>query len=441
MFRGSSIKQARVALQDLQQIGISIFNRSPGHGIAFLVAMGVVRDFPVEINNFLVRLAADPEKMGDYLSEEFPTAQTLRLEFLNSLPLLGTGVISALETVSRDMTLPKDWLKVDRLLKGIAHFWWKQHEEELTERRNEGNQSALVETAQGELNGLELQRTLLGTEGLHRLLYSTLMLYRWCRDGNEMTLNEWVQLNTGIEGCGNDIPLHVQMGIYKAALSEDFSLEASRPGPPFKTPLASLHAAAFVRYHGRPQTDGEVAHWPQASPHVLAAEGGVLAAGRMSPQPPGPPEKLRRRSLTAFSQPFDAGGSGRLDEEVTWLRLHQWLLLLASAENAAPFAFVSLKKAALIRADARVLQIVLARRVEGEWPAAMVDDDWLELCLLLGDGRFQLLEAPELVMRFDDEAEFQRWASYLRELCSEDGDRRRAALKVPPVLVASVPLP
>lgn len=32
-------------------------------------------------------------------------------------------------------------------------------------------------------------------------------------------------------------------------------------------------------------------------------------------------------------------------------------------------------------------------RVEGEWPTAMVDDDWLELCLLLGDGRFQVLEA------------------------------------------------
>ena len=135
------------------------------------------------------------------------------------------------------------------------------------------------------------------------------------------------------------------------------------------------------------------------------------------------------------------------------------------------------RKAALLRADARVLQIVLARlllrdvaehrnaamqrsedfrsqhdlcsegRVEGEWPTAMVDDDWLEswaqtsqrgslpkfghdtdfgwfrmvsdgfgwfrmvsdgfgwfrmvlvhagasprLCLLLGDGRFQVLE-------------------------------------------------
>ena len=33
------------------------FPRSPGHGIAFLVAIGIIRDFPVEINNFLVRSA------------------------------------------------------------------------------------------------------------------------------------------------------------------------------------------------------------------------------------------------------------------------------------------------------------------------------------------------------------------------------------------------
>ena len=128
--------------EDLQQLGVSIFNRSPGHGIAFLVAIGIVRDFPVEINNFLVRLNADREKIGDYLSEEYPTAQTLRLEFLNSLPLLGTGVLTALQTVSHDLTLPRDWLKVDRLLRGVAHFWWKQHEEEINERRNEGGASS-----------------------------------------------------------------------------------------------------------------------------------------------------------------------------------------------------------------------------------------------------------------------------------------------------------
>ena len=43
---------------DMCFIAILIFwgERSPGHGVAFLVALGIVRDFPVEINNFLVRL-------------------------------------------------------------------------------------------------------------------------------------------------------------------------------------------------------------------------------------------------------------------------------------------------------------------------------------------------------------------------------------------------
>ncbi|CAK9017926.1 unnamed protein product [Durusdinium trenchii] len=419
--------------EELQQLGVSIFNRSPGHGVAFLVALSIVRDFPVEINNFLVRLNADPQKLGDYLSEEYPTAQTLRLEFLNSLPLLGTGVTTALEAISHDIRLPTDWLKVDRLLRGIAHFWWKQHEEELNDHREEGNQRAFHES-EGELTGLELQRALLGTDGLHRLMFSTLMLHRWLSNDREMTLNEWVQLNMGIEGCGNDIPLHVQMGIYNAVSSRQLALQVASKANQLKPSEPTLHSAAFVRFHGRPQTDGDLAHWPQASPHVLAAEGGVLAAGRMSPQPHGADRPHKRPPLTTFAQPFDAGGS-RLEEEMTWLRLHQWLLFLAPTDESAPFAFVSLKKAALLRADVRVLQIVLARRVEGEWPTTMVDDDWLELCLLLGDGRFQVLEAPELVMRFNDATEFQTWATYLREICSEDTERRRAALKLPPVQI------
>ncbi|CAK9018157.1 unnamed protein product [Durusdinium trenchii] len=321
-------------------------------------------------------LNADPQKLGDYLSEEYPTAQTLRLEFLNSLPLLGTGVTTALEAISHDIRLPTDWLKVDRLLRGIAHFWWKQHEEELNDHREEGNQRAFHES-EGELTGLELQRALLGTDGLHRLMFSTLMLHRWLSNDREMTLNEWVQLNMGIEGCGNDIPLHVQMGIYNAVSSRQLALQVASKANQLKPSEPTLHSAAFVRFHGRPQTDGDLAHWPQASPHVLAAEGGVLAAGRMSPQPHGADRPHKRPPLTTFAQPFDAGGS-RLEEEMTWLRLHQWLLFLAPTDESAPFAFVSLKKAALLRADVRVLQIVLARRVEGEWPTTMVDDDWLE---------------------------------------------------------------
>ncbi|CAE7666671.1 cr-1, partial [Symbiodinium pilosum] len=293
---------------------------------------------------------------------------------------------------------------------------------------------AIASNDKGELIGLDLQRALLGTEGFHRLLFSTLMLHRWLADGHEMPLNTWVQLNAGIEGAGNDFPFHVQMAIYKAVSSGELKLQVGRTVAPVKPPIPSLRGRAFVRYNGRPQTDGDLAHWPQASPHVLAAEGGVLAAGRMSPQPAACLQTSRvRTSLAAFAQPFDAGGSS-MDEEVTWLRLHQWLLLLNSSDDAAPFAFVSLKKVALLRADARVLQMTLARRVEGDWPSVAVDDDWLELCLLLGDGRFQVLEAPELVMRFEDEADFQNWAGYLRELCCEDPERRRAALKVPKLL-------
>eukprot|EP00930_Biecheleria_cincta_P099591 TRINITY_DN91212_c0_g1_i1.p1 TRINITY_DN91212_c0_g1~~TRINITY_DN91212_c0_g1_i1.p1 ORF type:complete len:728 (-),score=127.20 TRINITY_DN91212_c0_g1_i1:35-2218(-) len=438
---------------ELQHLGLELFNQSPGHGVAFLVALGVVRDFPVEINNFLVRVGGDPAKLGDYLSEEWPIAQTLRLEFLNSLPLLGTGVASALENALHEMAMPRDWLKVDRLTRGIAHFWWRQHEEELADRR-EGTSSgsggvladpsskAASSSSGRELTGLELQRGLLGTDALHRLMFSTLMLHRWHAAGHTMTLNEWTQLNSGIEGAGNDVPLHLQIGIYKV-VSEGrctFDDHAHRKIP---KPVAPSHQAlAYVHYNGRPQTDGDPAQWPRATPYSLAAEGGVLSAGRM-----GLPSKdedhfsgggaARGRSRgsaqnAAVSQPFDAGGgssAGCFDEEMYWLRLYQWLLLLApNAPDSLPFAFVSLKRATLLRTDPEIRQIVIASRVDTEW-AGMADDDWLELCLMLEDGRFQALEAPELVLRFTEDADFLRWVAFLREVCSDDAQRRQAALK------------
>lgn len=443
---------------ELQHLGLELFNQSPGHGVAFLVALGVVRDFPVEINNFLVRVGGDPAKLGDYLSEEWPIAQTLRLEFLNSLPLLGTGVASALENALHEMAMPRDWLKVDRLTRGIAHFWWRQHEEELADRReNTGSggsgvladpsSKAASSSPERELTGLELQRGLLGTDALHRLMFSTMMLHRWQAAGETMTLNEWTQLNSGIEGSGNDVPLHLQIGIYKVVsdgrctFDDHGHRKIQKPVPP------SHQALAYVRYNGRPQTDGDPAQWPRATPHSLAAEGGVLSAGRMglpskeedhfSAHSGGGAARGRSRGAgstqnAAVSQPFDAGGgssAGHFDEEMTWLRLYQWLLLLApNAPDSVPFAFVSLKRATLLRSDPQIRQIVLASRVDTEW-AGMADDDWLELCLMLEDGRFQALEAPELVLRFTEDADFQRWVAYLGEVCSDDAQRRQAALK------------
>ena len=105
---------------------------------------------------------------------------------------------------------------------------------------------------------------------------------RWLSDGHEMTLNEWVQLNTGIEamvqlkhlkkiilldpvdscwmlmnttffqhvlirqGCGNDVPLHVQMGIYAAVSGQQLQLNA-RSATAFKAAQASLNSSVRVQ--------------------------------------------------------------------------------------------------------------------------------------------------------------------------------------------------
>uniref|UniRef100_A0A7S4R684 SEC7 domain-containing protein n=1 Tax=Alexandrium monilatum TaxID=311494 RepID=A0A7S4R684_9DINO len=459
--------------EDLQQLGVDLFARSPGHGVAFLVAVGVVRDYPVEINNFLVRVGADPAGLGEFLGEEFPISQTLRLEFLNSLPLLGTGVVSALETAFNEMALPPDWLKVDRLTRGIAHFWWRQHEEELAERKSGdiGSTGATQDLqslgARGELAGLELQRSLLGTDGLHRLMYSAVMLQRWLQAGNQMTLNEWVQLNTGIEGSGNDVPMHVQTGIHRA-ISEGALALANRRRPQRPATAPTVEGFAFVFYTGRAQVshDGDPAVWPEATPRMLAAQGGVPSAGRSSPLPgleadliegagqaPRAAAAARgrgREAVSVYAQPFDsesAGLGGKVDgEEEAWLSLHQWILLISSSTpDSTPYAFVSLRHAILREVDAAARRLVLVSHSDSNWPPiGMADDEWLELFLLLGDGRFQPMEAPRLELRLGKAADFDAWAAHLGELCYDDPHlwsqgARTADKRLPALLNANWP--
>lgn len=440
--------------EELQQLGVDLFARSAGHGVAFLVAVGVVRDYPVEINNFLVRVGADPVGLGEFLGEEFPISQTLRLEFLNSLPLLGTGVVSALETAFGEMALPTDWQKVDRLTRGVAHFWWRQHEEEIAERKTAdcgtgASQDLQSLGARGELAGLELQRSLLGTDGLHRLMYSTLMLRRWLQAGNQMTLNEWVQLNTGIEGSGNDVPMHVQTGIYKAIA--DGSLALANKHRSQKPALApTTEGWAYLHYTGRAQVshDGDPAAWPEATPRVLAAQGGVSSAGRSSPLPgleaggvaggidgpgsaPKAPTAARSHAVSrgaeavsVYAQPFDSGGSsGKSEgEEEAWLSLHSWILLISSnTPDSTPYAFVSLRHAILKEVDPANRRLVLVSHSDATWPPiGQAEEEWLELFLLLGDGRFQPMEAPRLELRLQKSADFDAWAAHLGELCYDD---------------------
>ena len=130
-----SVLPASAYSDELHFLGLELFNKSPGHGISFLVAVGSIRDYLVEINDFLVRLGASPQSIGEFLGEEFPIAQTLRLEFLTSMPFLGTGVVGACGgRLLRHGWCPQSLTKVDLVVCSMTCRWntelspsWRSH--------------------------------------------------------------------------------------------------------------------------------------------------------------------------------------------------------------------------------------------------------------------------------------------------------------------------
>lgn len=442
--------------EELKQVAVAIFNRGPGQGVAFLVAAGLVRDFPVEINQFLCSHQVSPEKFGDFLGEEFPLAQNLRLEILNSMSLLGKGVVSALETVFRNMAVPSDYLRTNRLVRSVAHFWWLQHEEEQKARSEEEEDLATSALAlsgepegegQCEVKGLQLQRALCNDTTLHGLLFSTLMLHQWLRMGHHMTLNEWIQMNANLEVGGSDIPMFVQTSIYSTLLAlSGRGFPSESKAPPKEAPAPTLEGLAHLHYNGRAQVshNGIPAEFPVQQPRLLAARGGVSSAGRSSCAHIG-----GLHSAGQSRADSENGGVNGLGEEVAWLTLHRHFLFFEpaggrgaadgagvaaqggapqGAARPAPYAFVSLRRAVLRVVDADGQRLVLASRSTTTSPMLARCDEWLDLCLLLADGRFQPLEAPRLQLRFDEATDFEKWAAYLGEACTEP------APKQPPVL-------
>jgi len=181
---------------ELLYLGLQLFSISPGHGLAFFVACGVVHDHPTDLSSFLLRHGADPPKLGEFLGEDFALAQTLRLAFIHSVDLSGTGVVGALMKAFQHICAPADLRKADRLMSGIAHLWWRMHDLEEAawgdecrqdcddnlewmlfvedgSARGSGNRSRPAVT---ESLGLDLRRNLHSMEGLRRMMFSTLML-------------------------------------------------------------------------------------------------------------------------------------------------------------------------------------------------------------------------------------------------------------------------
>lgn len=229
----------------------------------------------------------------------------------------------------------------------------------------------------------------------------------------------------------------MQLGIWKVICECKPALQA-RPFK-FHPPRikASAEVEALVQYQGRSQAshDGDAAAWHEASPFHLAALGGSTSAGRCYPVPvsgyevnvhernnsrlSGTSTTFGCRPLSALALPFDAGKVQRpKGEEAARVILYSWLLFLApTTPGACPYAFVSLRQASLTT-DVEGRRLSLTSVIDTSWaPLAGPEDSWLGLCLLLGDGRFQSLEAPELCLRFQTRADFETWSSLLHGVC------------------------
>merc|ERR1719221_833535 len=127
-YRWAARHEERFVLQDLYAVGQLIFNKRPGQGLAFLVASGCTRDYPVDLSYFLRRGRLDHSQIGHFLGEAFSLSQTLRLEFINSVKFRGTSVVSSLAKVFTMLQIPADLQKIDRLVHAVARIWWRQHD-------------------------------------------------------------------------------------------------------------------------------------------------------------------------------------------------------------------------------------------------------------------------------------------------------------------------
>ncbi|CAE8700506.1 unnamed protein product, partial [Polarella glacialis] len=224
--------------KEFQRIGMLIFNRQPGFGLAFLVASGVARDYPVDMSTFLRRSKVDIKQVGNFLGEAFSLSHTIRLEFLNSVVMQNTGVVSALIQVFHMLQLPDDLQKINRLVHGVARIWWRQHERMVKDSKDSSAMPpARASTLGGaetgskpqlhlseELKGLELKQYLTSSDVLHQIMFSAVLLHWFMyKDSNgkgtvarkDVDFATWKRINAGIETNGTSIPEHVQQQVYR----------------------------------------------------------------------------------------------------------------------------------------------------------------------------------------------------------------------------------
>lgn len=305
-----------------------IFNLRPSYGLAFAVVSGLVDSYTGAMRVFLQHGGACRVKLGGFLGEAFSLCTLIRFSVFDSMPLLHTGVLSALSRAFCVLQLPEDLQKIDRLVRGLAHVWWRKHKALAdgfgdnhlamgpqmaaapsplqilaTDKQSHSRSRPMAVTVAvsveagelPELTGLDLRQYLAGSDALCQLMLSTVLLHWYVHSngsgpGRPLPCDAWIALNRGIEVGGMDVPEHVQRRVY-AAVCKGFrqelalaapSVEARHRVAPSGNSVPCMPAVPVVAA-GRERGFALVAALESSSPGALrAAEAAVPEAGTPS---------------------------------------------------------------------------------------------------------------------------------------------------------------
>jgi hypothetical protein len=443
----------------LTEMGKAIFNRQAGRGLAFVVACGCTRDYPIDLVAFLRGSTLDPQQVGNFLGEAFSLSKILRLEFINSVAFNNTGVVKSLTKVFANFKVPPDLRKIDRIMHSLAEVWWRQHDRKDGPHavlRAEGKLSLVMpnsmsdgssQAATGELSGSSLRKLLPSPMVLHQLMFSAMLLH-WnlhapLPDSQRLTLSEWLELNRGIAGNSGDLPEEVLTPIYRILHDqEDVHLQIDPPesqariSPP-GTSAVTDHAQieSWVRVlgsqvrvpKGLSSTHGDVGSVSCVQMSNMLSEATDTARRQrdICPQPPLTPTPRQALGVPAGtgsatatfsaskSPPFAAPPQGMPD--AAWLSLCSPMLFFSVGPGeGAPFAFVHLQSVRLLGLEPGKCSITIDGGNAGFSVGKNIP---LQMVFLLPDGRWQSFEIPQLEIEICDRSMLEGWMRHLTELC------------------------
>eukprot|EP00929_Paragymnodinium_shiwhaense_P067378 TRINITY_DN33922_c0_g1_i1.p1 TRINITY_DN33922_c0_g1~~TRINITY_DN33922_c0_g1_i1.p1 ORF type:complete len:737 (+),score=137.13 TRINITY_DN33922_c0_g1_i1:185-2395(+) len=343
--------------QAVEECSRAIFNRCPGRGLAFLVATGCVRDAPAEIYSFFRRSiqnketpALSLEQLGSFIGERHSLAIPLRLEIVQTVKFLGSGVIAALVRFFQQLRLPADVQKVDRLVHAVATAWWKQHEKHHAQQvLQSGGGGDMVHEKADDITGLELQQYISGPEALYQLMFSTVML-NWHLHGHGSSaaaaesdpngirsLESWLRLNRGIQADGDELSGRVlQHNIFRTI--------QARAVPELLPAQSLLSGAKSV---------------PTATAASALPTSRILVSGWALVS--GVSAELDDKRRSGLHGGFFMGDSSPRD--TTYLSLYESFLFLSTVDpsyNKAPYAFIPLSHLSVERIEGALITLVTA---------------------------------------------------------------------------------